>query len=303
MKTERIIPKDKTALIILILTTLFFAIVMWRSIAQTFMLGFQRAGVMKSEWVGLDNYRRLLLEDDIFRKALMNSFIYVLMIVPATTVVGLTMALLLNEVKNLTLRGAFSAPAFLSNVVPIVAVAIVWRFMYQPSSLGLFNSVLGLFGIGPLLWLRSPDTAKLSITIMGVWKGAGFTMLIYLAALQAIPQELYEAAMVDGANAWQRLRSITLPLLMSTTLFLIVMGTIGTFGIFSEIYVMTTGEGGEGAVGGPAYSTISVVLYLFNHAFRYFHYGYASAIAVVMFLILVTIAVLQFKFLPKGYEE
>jgi len=303
MKAERVFPRDKTALIILIFATLFFAIVMWRSIAQTFMLGFQRAGVLESEWIGLENYRSLLLKDDIFRKALANSFIYVLMIVPATTVLGLALAILLNEVKNLTLRGAFSAPAFLSNVVPIVAVAIVWRFMYQPSSRGLFNTVLRLFGLGPLLWLRSPDTAKLSLAIMGVWKGAGFSMLIYLAALQAIPQELYEAAMVDGANAWHRFKSITLPLLMPTTLFLIVMGTIGTFGIFGEIFVMTTGEGGEGAVGGPAYSTISLMIYLYNQAFKYLHYGYASAIAVIMFLILATIAVLQFKFLPKGYEE
>jgi len=302
MKAERIFPKDRFALIVLILTTLYFAIVMWRSIFQTFMLSFQQSSVLESHWVGLENYRRLLLEDMIFRKAVRNSFMYTLMMVPATTVVGLILALLLNEVKNLTLRSTFSAPAFLSNVVPIVAVAIVWRFMYQPSSIGLFNNILGLFGLGPLMWLRSSKTALLSIAIMGVWKQAGFTMLIYLAALQAIPQELYEAAMVDGANAWHRLKSITLPLLMPTTLFLLVMQTIGAFNIFSEILVMTTGEGGEGAAGGPAYSTISVILYLYNQAFRYMHYGYGSAIAAVLFVILVTVTVVQFKFLPASYE-
>lgn len=302
MKQKRILPKDKVALIVLILTTAYFAIVTWRSIFQTFILSFQQSSVLESHWVGLENYRHLLFGDMIFRKALRNSFMYALLMIPATLVVGLILAVLLNEVKNLTLRGIFSAPTFLSNVVPIVAVAIVWRFMYQPSSIGLFNSILRLFHLGPFMWLRSSKTALLSIAIMGVWKQAGFTMLIYLAALQAIPQELYEAAMVDGANAWQRLKSITLPLLMPTTLFLIVMRTSGAFNIFSEIMVMTTGEGELGGTGGPAYSTISVMLYLYNQAFRYLHYGYASAIAVVLFVVLGTVTVFQFKFLPSSYE-
>ena len=302
MKAERFFPKDKTILIVLILTTLFFSVVTWRSILQTFMLGFQRyETIAKVHWVGLDNYRRLL-NDDIFFKSIRNSFVYALMVVPATLVVGLLLAILLNGVKNLTLRGTYSASAFLANIVPIVAVAIVWRFMYRPSDIGLFNSLLHLFGIKPLMWLRSSKTALLSLAIMGVWKGAGYYMLIYLAGLQAIPQEYYEAAMVDGANAWQRFRYVTLPLLTPTTVFLVTTGTMGALMMFAEVWVMTTGEGGAGAAGGPAYSTITIMLYLFNTAFSYFHYGYASAIAVVTFIISMLIGMIQFRVLRATFE-
>jgi len=240
---------------------------------------------------GLQNFSDLA-HDDVFRAALLNTIYFTLGSVPLSVVLGLAAALLVNH----ALRGiAFFRTIYLLPYVTVtVAVALVWRWIYLPD-VGLFNTVLGWFGIHGPNWLTSRRWALPGLIIMSVWKSFGYNMVIFLAGLQAIPQHLYDAAKVDGATAWRRFVHITLPMLSPTTLFVMVISLIGSFQVFDQALVMTNG--------GPGTSTTTLVLYIYKAGFQSYKMGYASAIALVLFVIVAVVTAVQFTLQRRWVYE
>ena len=235
-------------------------------------------------WVGLDNYRRLA-EDEIFWKALWNTVYYTGLRVPFSLLFSLIVALLMNlKIRGiLWWRVVYFVPAISSSV----AIALVWRWIYS-KDFGILNAFLAWFGVAPLSWLTSETLAMPAVIVMSVWWSVGTNMVIYLAALQGVPGQLYEAAELDGAGAWGKFRRVTFPMITPTTFFLLVLGTIGSLQIFDIFYVMTQG--------GPNFATTSLVMYIFQNAFEYLEMGYASAVAWVLFFIILALSLVQLRF-------
>jgi multiple sugar transport system permease protein len=223
--------------------------------------------------------------DAAFYRSLGNIFTFVLLVVPLQTGFALGLAMLVNQ--KLAGTNIYRTIYFSPVVTTMAVVSVLWFFLYNPSA-GLINSFLNVFGIGPFAWLDHPASAMFSILLLSIWQGVGFQMVIYLAGLQEIPEELYEAAALDGANGWQRFRYITLPGLRNTTLFVAISTTILAFKLFVQVDVMTFGQGG------PELSTITPILHMVNEGFREAqNVGYASAIAVVFVLIVLGISLVQ----------
>ena len=279
----------------------FFAVVRIYPIADALLLSFQQKVGAHQNWVGLENFRTLM-NDTIFLQSIGNSIRYTLMAVPGVLVVGLTLALLVNNVKNTFWRGIFTGSFFLAYVVPLVAVAVMWRYLYLPSKMGLFNALLGLVNLGPVRWLDSVQTALLSLAIVRVWKYAGYAMVLFLAGLQAIPETYYEAAMIDGANRWQRFRHITLPLLGPTTVFVVMVSILSAFMMFTETYVMTGVMFTSSVRGGPDYSTTTMVVNIYTTAFERYRMEYASAMTVVLLLLMLIVSIIQYRNLRPTWE-
>ncbi|MBM3302964.1 MAG: sugar ABC transporter permease, partial [Deltaproteobacteria bacterium] len=253
MPAERFFPKNKVATAILILATIYFAVVLWFPILQTFTWSFADKFLFTMKWVGLENYRKMFTDDPDFIQAIQVTFSYTLMSVPPVVILSLLLAVVVNSIKNVAARGMFTASYFIAYIVPLVAIAIVWRYMFEPSRVGLFNAILGQLGFKPIRWLADTSTALASLAMVGVWKDIGYMLVIYLAGLQAIPVVFYEAAQIDGASRWSVFRHITLPLLSPTILFVVIMETLHALMMFTETYVMT-GQSGMVA-GGPLGST------------------------------------------------
>lgn len=238
------------------------------------------------QWVGADNYRELLA-DPLIWKSLGNTVFYVFFAVPLTTAGALLLAVLLNqEVKGIAIwRTIFYLPTIVSGV----AMGVLWRWIFNPE-LGLANSILRPIlkplGIADPQWLLDPALAKPAYVIMSVW-GMGGGMIIFLAALQSVPKHLYEAAEIDGAGPVRQFFAVTVPMVSPAILFVLTMGTIGSFQIFAQAYVMS----GRG----PDNSTLFYVLYLFDQAFRYFRMGYGSAMAWVLFAIILVVTMVKFS--------
>lgn len=241
-----------------------------------------------ARFVGLDNYRHLL-GDATFWRAVGNTLQFVLVGGPLSVCVSLGAALLLNG-KLVKLRSVFRTIYFAPVVTTLVSVAIVWRYLYHPHY-GLLNWGLGLVGIAPVDWLGDPRWAMPAIILLAVWKNFGYNMLIFVAGLQVIPQELYEAAAIDGAGAWRRFRHITLPGLAPTFLFISVTTLIGFFQVFAEPYVMTQG--------GPLGATRSLVLYMYEEGFRWWRMGLSSAVAVLLLLITLAGTLVQLRWVRR----
>ncbi len=235
-------------------------------------------------FVGLANFQKLL-NDDLFWLSARNTVYYTLAAVPAGVFIAFWLALILNR----KMRGVvfFRTVFFLPHVTLTVAISLVWAWIYHPE-LGLLNYGLDLLGIDGPRWLQSTTWAMPAVVIMSNWKGVGFAMLVFLAGLQAIPQDLLEAATVDGASWFQRLRHIVVPLLAPTTFFILVTSFIGAMQAFDQFYVMTQG--------GPAFSTTTLVMYVFQNGFQWFQMGYAATIAVALFASIFAITALQWRF-------
>ncbi len=242
------------------------------------------ANPSNTRFIGLANYVRLLHTPD-FWSALKNTFYFAFIGGPLTIAVALSAALLLSS-KLVRFKGFFRTVYFTPFVTTLVAVAIVWRYLYH-TRYGLFNYGLTHLGIGPIDWLGDPHWAMPAIILMAVWKGFGYNMLIFIAGLQAIPDELYDAAEIDGAGPFRRFFSITLPMLAPTLVFVAVITMIGYFQLFAEPYVMTQG--------GPLRSTTSVVLLMYEEGFRWWRMGYAAAIAFVLFIVILLATLVQFR--------
>jgi multiple sugar transport system permease protein len=233
-------------------------------------------------FVGIANYRALL-GDARFWLAVRNTAYFVLAGGPLSIALSLGAALLLDA-KAVRWKPFFRTVLFLPVVTTLVAVAIVWRAIYHPRA-GLLAWLCMRIGIAPVDWLGDPRWAMPAIVLMAVWKGFGFNMLVFLAGLQSVPERLYEAARLDGANAWQRFRHVTLPVLAPTFGFVAVTTTIGYLQLFAEPYVMTQG--------GPAESTLSIVLFMYEEGFRWWNLGFAAAVAFVLFGIILAVTGLQ----------
>ena len=300
MVQQNWLPKHTMGRVVLFSALTFVALVLWFPISETFFWSFFIREPGQMEFTGLENFRKLLFEDDIFWKSLGVTVRFALMAVPGVVIFGLILALAVNSVRNLSLRGIFTASFFSAYVVPLVAVALVWRYLYLPGRQGLFNVVLDWVNLGPIRWLNSSDWALRSIAILRIWKEAGYAMVLFLAGMQAIPSSYYDAAKVDGANAWHRFRYVTLPLLTPTMAFVVVVTTLSASLAFTEVYVMTSQAGGDR--GGPNFATNLMSFHIFNTAIAYGHEGYGSAMAAVFFAIMVAIGYIQYRFIRATYE-
>lgn len=247
-------------------------------------LSFCKYDLHTLEWVGTKNYQVLMTRDPLYWQSLVNTAIYVLFSVP----LGLTGSLLLALLLNQAVRGiaVFRTLFYLPSLVPAVASALLWAWIFHPDA-GLLNYGLSLIGIEGPKWLQDPQTALASLILMSLWGIGGSRMIIFLAGLQGISDELYEAAALDGARGWTSFRHITLPMLSPTIFFNLVLGIIGSFQVFTSAYVLTNG--------GPNNATLMYVLYLYNNAFRFFKMGKASAMAWILFVILLVFTTIQFR--------
>ncbi len=247
--------------------------------------------VQEPRWVGLGNYARLL-DDGVFRTAFGNTLVYTVGTVIPSTLLALAVALMLDQrLKGLALfRTAYYIPV----VASMVSVSMIWIYILNPQ-FGVLNYTLGLVGIPRQGWLDDPNLALPSVMLIGVWKNLGYNIVIYLAGLQGIPGELHEAGMVDGARAWYRFRRITWPLLLPTTIFIVLMTGISAFQAFDQILVLTAG--------GPANATATVVFEVYRNAFQYLKMGYASAMALLLFVAIFTSSLLALRFSRGGAQS
>jgi multiple sugar transport system permease protein len=235
-------------------------------------------------FVGLDNFRRLI-NTPRFWSTLANSARYGFAIMPLNIAVAMILALMVNQkLRGITIfRSAYFSPVVTSSV----AVGLIWSWIFDPA-FGPLNYALSLVGIGPQMWLGSPKLALYSLVVMAVWNGVGYNMMLFLAGLQGIPQEYYDAAVVDGANTLQQFRMITIPLLSPTTFFVFITGLIGALQVFDQIYLLTKG--------GPAGTTRTIVFYLWEVGFESFEMGYASAVAYFLFGVIFLLTLLNYRF-------
>jgi len=255
-------------------------------IIASFILSFCDYSVYSAaKWIGIENYRKMFFEDSLYWTSLYNT-VYYLISVPLGMTVALGCALLLN--RQLIGKNVLRTMYYLPSVTSGVAISLLWMWIFDPN-LGFFNDLLKRVGINGPLWLQSEKWSKPAIILMSFW-GIGGTMVLYLAALQGVPEQLYEAAELDGANSWQKFWHVTIPMLSPTILFTLVMGIIGSFQVFTQAYVMTNG--------GPLNSTLFYVLYLYRNGFVWLHLGYASAMAWILFIIILVITLLIFRSSP-----
>jgi multiple sugar transport system permease protein len=239
-------------------------------------------GIKPPVFVGLDNYAALL-GDPRFLRTVQNTVFFVVMGMGIGPLLGLGSAILLNE--SVHLRAFFRTAFFLPTMVALVAVATVWKMLYQDQ--GLINDLLGVFGLPGHAWLNDPTTALPAVVVTSIWQGFGFETVVFLAALQAIPRETYDAAKVDGAGTWAQFRHVTLPGLRATILFIYVIGIIGSFQAFDQIFVMTQGR--------PGLSTRTVVYELVDE-FQRLDIGSSSAIAYMLLIVLAVLSFVQLRF-------
>ena len=242
------------------------------------------ADIANLRFVGLSNYVRLL-QTPLFWQALLNTFYFVVVGVPLSIAVSLGAALLLNS-RLVRFKAFYRTALFAPVVTTLVAVAVVWRYLLH-TRYGFLNYALAAFGIDPIDWLGDPHWAMPAIIVMSVWKNFGYNMVILLAALQAVPAELYEAARIDGASALRQLRDVTLPALAPVLLMVSILTMAGHFQLFAEPYVMTQG--------GPAQRTITVLYFMYDEGFKWWSLGSASAVAFVLFVIMFAVTLLQLR--------
>lgn len=239
------------------------------------------------DWVGFENYSKLV-NDDSFWNAFKNTFFYWILVTPAITILSLILAILVNQ--KLRFIKAYRLAFYFPVLVSVVVTALLWKWMFAGD--GLFNYILGIFNIDPLPWLTSPDTSMISVAIVTVWQGIGYYMLIYLAGLQSVSPELYEAAEIDGAGFWRKHWSITVPLVRPIIFFVTVISTMGAFKEFTLMLVMTDG--------GPLNSTTTLVYLIYKEGIQNINMGYASAIATVLFLVILVITIINMFLQDRG---
>jgi sn-glycerol 3-phosphate transport system permease protein len=238
-------------------------------------------------FVGLDNYQ-LLIEDDTFWQVARNNLIYALGTIPTSIALALGMALFVNA--RLPGRGFVRMAYFTPTILPMIAAANIWMFFYAPQ-IGLFNALLGWLGLPGVNWLGDPGVALFSVIVMTVWKEAGFFMIFYLAALQSIPPELEEASNLEGTSRWSFFWRVTFPLLMPTTLFVLINALINAVRVVDHLFILTKG--------GPNNATNLLLYYVYENAFSFFDRTYAATITVVILLVLAVVATVKFTVLDR----
>jgi ABC-type sugar transport system permease subunit len=241
------------------------------------------SGLQPPRFIGLQNYVQLLTNDKVFTKSFVNTTLFVLMGMGIGPTLGLLTALLLNQ--NVRFQSIFRTAYYLPVMTSLVVVSTIWLMLYNHN--GLFNTILLNLGFSRVGWLSDPKVSLISVAIASIWQGFGFETVIFLAALQSIPREWYEAAMIDGAGTFQRFWYITVPSLRSVIAFVYIYGIIGSYQVFDQVFVMT--------LGGPVYSTSTIVYFLYSK-FRDLRLGYASAIAYLLFAVLVVFSFIQWRY-------
>lgn len=244
-------------------------------------------------FAGLGNYRQLL-RDPLFYIALRNTAVFTVLALVPTVVISLAVAAALNrKVRGI---GIFRVLAFLPLVASTVAMAVVWRFLFITDD-GPVNLLLGWVGLGPVPWLSDPNWALLALTVVTVWKSVPFATVVLLAAMQGVPENLYEAARIDGADAWRRFHSITVPLIRGALSFVFVITIINSVQAFDQAYALTDGNGG------PETGTYVLGIMLFQNAFRFYEIGYAAALAWVVFALLLVLTLIQLRLARREPEQ
>lgn len=272
---------------------LHFLIFKYYPVAYSFLLSLHRGRLLDpfDRFVGLYHYQ-FLLNDGYFWQGIVNAFLYAIARVPIGASISLALALLLSQhyPGRLLFRVGWYIPVVISSVAQIQ----IFIWLYNPEY-GILNYILRSLGFSPLLWIAHPSTALFSLILLGLWAATPFMTVIYMAALSSIPEDYYEAAKIDGANAWQRFWRITLPLLMPTTFFIMITQTIQCLTLFEPIYLMTGG--------GPMGSTTMPGYQIYEAAFEFNLWGRASALAVIFFFIVLTLTIVQYKFTPERYTD
>jgi multiple sugar transport system permease protein/raffinose/stachyose/melibiose transport system permease protein len=244
----------------------------------------------QSNFVGIDNFIRLV-KDPLFLVSVKNTFVYALGTIVPQIVLGLLLAVLLNT--NVPGKGFFRLAFYIPYLVSMVSVAMLWLWIYDPAS-GVLNRFVKLIGLPPQRWLFDMKLALSSLMVMGIWKMSGYNMIIYLAGLQQIPTQLYEAADIDGINSFRKFLHITVPLIQPTTFFLIVINTIQSFAVFEQVNIMTDG--------GPSNATTTIVHQMYERGFVDFQMGYASSMGVFLLLITILLTIFNFKYGREGQD-
>lgn len=269
----------------------FFGVFLVFPIGWAVLLSFQSGSILGSmSYVGLSNYRRLF-SDPIFRISVENTLVYAVIVIPVVVVGGLVLAALLN--RPIRFRSFFRVSLILPTVTPTVAAAIIWIYLLEGQG-GIFNEVLGFFGAAPVLWLGSPHLVIPMIAMIECWRGIGFYAIVFLAGMQSIPRQLYQAAAIDGITGVRAFWQITVPLLRPVILFSTVVATIFNLQIFDSPYVLTQG--------GPGFSSTTLVMYIYDEAFSYDDMGYAAAISLMLMLLILVLAVIQLTVFRKDVE-
>ncbi|MDT9026915.1 carbohydrate ABC transporter permease [Rossellomorea yichunensis] len=248
--------------------------------------------VADAEFIGMENYKELFA-DALFWKVLGQTLLYLIIVVPALVILPIFLAILVNQqVKGI---GFFRSAYYVPVVTSMVVVGIAWKWVYADR--GILNYILESFGLidEPINWLTSTSTSIFAVMVVTIWKGLGYYMVIYLAGLQSIPDDLYEAADIDGATKWKQIWHITVPLLMPSIMIVTIMSSISAMKVFEEIYVMTGG--------GPLNSSKTLVFYIYEEAFDKLQMGYASAAGVVLFVITLIFSVINIKFMSKKESD
>lgn len=267
---------------------LVFLVFIFIPMIASFVLSFfsySMTTIKEPEFVGLKNFITLF-QTPVFRTAMKNTVVYTAFTVPTTMACGLCIALLINS-RLVRRKNFYKVCYYIPYVSSMVAVAIVFSYVFNSSPNGIMNQILGKLGIAPVGWLSNDKWAMFVVVLLSVWKELGYVMVIYTGGLLSISQDIYEAVSLDPISSWKKLIYITLPMLRPTTLFLLVVETIGSFQVFTPVQIMTNG--------GPGYSTTTIVTYLYQKGFQEYKMGMASAIAVIMFVILLFLSILQNK--------
>ena len=287
----RDIKRERWAYIFLSLPLIHFFIFRLYPVVYSIYLSFVNFNIWGNTWAGLANFEQLV-KDELFWKALGNTAYYTLLSVPLSLVIAFFLSVLIFPL-GFKSASFFKASYYLPSVASAAVLSLIWLWLFEPS-FGLLNYLLSLVNMGPIYWLGDVNVAMNSLVFMTLAGGHGYSIILITAAMGGIPVSLYEAARLDGANRWHQFWRITLPLLKPITLYLLVIDTIGSFQIFTSIYIMTRG--------GPAHATMTVVYLIYQTAFDFFNYGMASAQAMVLFVIILLIAAIQYRFLGTDVE-
>jgi multiple sugar transport system permease protein len=270
------------------------AVFIYFPVAYAFGLSLFKWRILRGDpaFIGLGNYQLLLTSED-FWQAMWNTLYFAVGSIPTGMALALVIAILLN--RPMRALAIYRTAYFLPTVTSMVAVSVVWMWIYHPD-VGLLNYALERLHLPAVRWLNDPRWAMPALILLNIWRGLGYNVIIYLAGLQNVPQHLYEAAQIDGANRWQLFRHVTWPLLTPTTFLILIMAVVNSFQVFTEFSVMTQG--------GPLGSTTVLVYYLYQQAFQQFNMGYGSALAIVLFLLILGLTLVQNKVLePRVHYQ
>lgn len=293
-KTPKLKPgkleRNNAAYIMILPSYLVYVVFTLIPIVWTIVMSFTDYNLKDANFVGLSNYKRML-GDTLFRSSVWHTLQYTVMTIPFAMGLGLALAMLLN--RKIPGKSAFRTIFYLPNVLSMVAVSMAWLYLYDTNT-GILNRILKGIGLSPISWISDPSMAMFSVAIMSIWASAGYNMVVFLSGLQAIPEHLYEAASIDGANAWTKFVKITLPMLSPTTFFLFVMACISSFQVFGQVLILTNG--------GPLNSTTTIAHQIYRNGFEFYEMGYASSQAVVLLVIILLITLVNMRF-GKGEEN